>query len=491
MKPNVILIMVDQMRGDCLGIQGHPVVKTPNLDMMAREGVVFTSAYSAVPSCIAARAAVLTGLSQRTHGRVGYQDGVPWNYEHTLPGEFSKAGYHTQCIGKMHVHPARNLLGFHNVVLHDGYLGYSRNYNVPAQELWQQVDDYLPWFRQHKGFPADIIDSGLQANSWVARSWPYEERLHPTNWVVTQSIDFLRRRDPTKPFFLMPSFVRPHAPLDPPQVYMDMYANCDMPLPPIGEWAEKDDVERNGLNVNCFKGVIGEKALRKAMAAYYALITHIDLQIGRLLQVLQEYNVLNNTLIMFVSDHGEMLGDHNIFRKYLPYRGSALVPMIIYDPGKLLGCKPGSVVGEPVELRDIMPTLLDFAGLEVPPCVEGKSIITLLKGDNANWREYIHGEHAIPGQHEMRLISNHYLVSSKEKYIWFSQTGREQYFNLENDLMELHDLSSDTAYKNRVEYWRRILVMELEGREEGYSDGEKLITGREPLACLNRGGYDE
>ena len=121
-RPNIILLMADQMRGDCLGIAGHPDVKTPFLDALAAEGVRYENAYSACPTCVPARATLYTGMSQEHTGRVGYEDLVPWDYPHTLAGELSKAGYYTQCVGKMHVHPLRNNLGFHDVRLHDGYL---------------------------------------------------------------------------------------------------------------------------------------------------------------------------------------------------------------------------------------------------------------------------------------------------------------------------------------------------------------------------------
>ena len=119
-QPNIILLMTDQLRGDALGYAGHPDVKTPYLDTLASRGVAFDRAYSACPSCIAARAALHTGMEQSHHGRVGYEDSIPWRYEHTLAGELTKAGYYTQCVGKMHVHPLRNYLGFNNVDLHDG-----------------------------------------------------------------------------------------------------------------------------------------------------------------------------------------------------------------------------------------------------------------------------------------------------------------------------------------------------------------------------------
>lgn len=478
MKPNVVLILVDQMRGDCLGIKGHPVVETPNLDMMAKHGAIFNSAYSAVPSCIAARAAILTGLTQKSHGRVGYQDGVTWNYKHTIAEEFSQAGYHTQCVGKMHVYPQRNLCGFHNVCLHDGYLHHNRNSEICNGEHFNQCDDYIPWLKEKLDFSADLLDMGLECNSWVARPWMYPEHLHPTNWVVTQSIDFLRRKDPTRPFFLTMSFVRPHSPLDPPKAYYDQYINEDIPDSPIGQWADKEDLECSALDINCIKGILNKKALKRAKTAYYASITHIDHQIGRFIQVLAEYKCLSNTIILFASDHGDLLGDHNLFRKALPYEGSTAIPFIVYDPGNLLNSKQGQFIDDVVELRDIMPSLLDFADIPIPEVVEGKSVKPLLYGNKEKWREYIHGEHSYG------KLSNHYVTNGKEKYIWFSQNGSEQYFDLETDPHELIDLSQDEHYCERVNYWRDILIKELEGREEGYSDGIQLFVGKQAKGSL-------
>lgn len=480
-RPNVLLITVDQMRFDSLSIAGHPIIETPNLDELARTGVRFDRAYSATPTCVPARAAIFTGQSQRSHGRVGYRDCVPWNYDTTLPGELAKAGYHTQCVGKMHVYPARSLLGFHNVVLHDGYLHHNRyRHNVPAQEHFDQLDDYLTWLRERVP-GADLTDLGLDCNaSTVARPWHLPEMLHPTNWCVTQSIDFLRRRDPSKPFFLWMSFVRPHPPFDPPQAYLDLYKDIEIPDPPVGDWTAKEDPTQEGLNPVTFRGNVPTRRLKYAMAAYYALITHLDHQIGRFLQVLNEYGELNDTIIVFTSDHGELLGDHNLFRKSLPYEGSTRVPFIINDPGNRLGLKRGTVAEEVVEMRDIMPTLLDAAGVAVPSSVEGKSVIGIGRGDDdTDWRDYLHGEQAQDN------ASNHWVTNGKEKFIWFSQTGEEQYFNLEQDPNELHNAVNDLGAQERVGHWRSVLIRELEGCEEGYSDGEKLVIGRKPIACLS------
>ncbi|WP_368247124.1 arylsulfatase [Clostridium perfringens] len=477
MKPNIVLIMVDQMRGDCLGVNGNEFIETPNLDMMATEGYNFENAYTAVPSCIASRASILTGMSQKSHGRVGYEDGVSWNYENTIASEFSKAGYHTQCIGKMHVYPERNLCGFHNIMLHDGYLHFARNKEGKASTQIEQCDDYLKWFREKKGHNVDLIDIGLDCNSWVSRPWGYEENLHPTNWVVNESIDFLRRRDPSKPFFLKMSFVRPHSPLDPPKFYFDMYKDEDLPEPSMGEWANKEDEENRGKDINCVKGIINKKALKRAKAAYYGSITHIDHQIGRFLIALSEYGELNNTIFLFVSDHGDMMGDHNWFRKGIPYEGSARVPFFIYDTGNLLKGKKGKVFDEVLELRDIMPTLLDFAHISIPDSVEGLSLKDLIEERNSTWREYIHGEHSFGED------SNHYIVTKKDKFLWFSQRGEEQYFDLEKDPKELTNLINSEEYKERIDYLRKILIRELEGREEGYTDGNKLLKGY-PVSTL-------
>ena len=477
MKPNIVLMMVDQMRGDCLGVNGNEFIETPNLDMMATEGYNFENAYTAVPSCIASRAAILTGMSQKSHGRVGYEDGVSWNYENTIASEFSNAGYHTQCIGKMHVYPERNLCGFHNIMLHDGYLHFARNKEGKASTQIEQCDDYLKWFREKKGHNVDLIDIGLDCNSWVSRPWGYEENLHPTNWVVNESIDFLRRRDPSKPFFLKMSFVRPHSPLDPPKFYFDMYKDEDLPAPLMGDWANKEDEENRGKDINCIKGIINKKALKRAKAAYYGSITHIDHQIGRFLIALSEYGELNNTIFLFVSDHGDMMGDHNWFRKGIPYEGSARVPFFIYDPGNLLKGKKGKVFDEVLELRDIMPTLLDFAHISIPNTVEGLSLKDLIEERDSTWREYIHGEHSFGED------SNHYIVTKKDKFIWFSQRDEEQYFDLEKDPKELTNRINSEEYKERIDYLRKILIKELDGREEGYTDGNRLLKGH-PVSTL-------
>lgn len=474
---NLLLITADQLRGDCIGALGHPDVETPNLDTLANEGVAFTRCYSATPTCIPARAALFTGQSQERHGRVGYQDGVDWSYETTLPGELARAGYHTHCAGKMHVWPARRLMGFHSVDLHDGFLPY-RSTGVPASQWMGRIDDYLPCLQGAVGQSASINDLGLGCNSWVARPWAAPEQVHPTNWVVTRSADFLRRRDPTKPFFLWTSFVAPHPPLDPPAPYFEMYDRRALTPPVMGDWAVRPSPAEN--TADGFSAALSERQIHAMQAGYYGLITHLDHQIGRLLRELRDEGVLNDTVVLFTSDHGEMLGDHCMLRKSQPYEGSAHVPLLLWDPGGHLGLPKGGRCTALAELRDVMPTLLAAARLPIPQTVDGKSLLDAAR-TGLPVRESLHGEHTAQTG---APCSVHYLLAGDYKYVWYSDTGREQLFCLRTDPTELRDLAAGEAHRASLEELRRELARQLKGREEGYSDGARLIAGRPPVTVL-------
>jgi len=474
-RPNVLLICVDQWRGDCLSVAGHPVVHTPYLDQLALDGCRFDRCYASVPTCIAARASLHTGLSQRSHGRVGYQDGVPWDYPVTLAGEFTRAGYQTQAVGKMHCYPERERLGFEHVLLHDGFLHFGRDRTRGGGI--EAVDDYLPWLRRETGRPdADYFENGVNCNSVVARPWDKPEHLHPTNWVTQNAIDFLRRRDPRRPFLLFASYHRPHPPYDPPAWAFEQYVHGDTGSPAVGDWAlagpfaGRDDPRRP----ECAVGRVDPRVLHRARAGYYGHMSHIDHQVNRLVESLHEHRLRDDTVVCFVSDHGELMGDHHLFRKSLPYEGSARVPLILKGP-KRLGIPAGTVRREVAELRDVMPTLLDCCGLAVPPSVEGRSLLEPARGQTPpdGWRSHVHGEHVwIGGQ------SVHYCTDGREKYVWFSGTGHEQLFDLAADPTELCDLAARPEALGRLSRWREVLVTELLGREEGFVDAGRLVPGR-------------
>lgn len=464
-RPNIVLIMTDQMRGDCMGFARHPDVKTPYLDSLAATGIYYPNAYSSCPTCVPARAVLHTGLSPRGCGKVGYEDRVDWNYGCTMAGELSKAGYYTQCVGKMHVHPLRNYLGFQNVELHDGYLHEYRYPDVAYGENQLQADDYFYWLKKEKGIDCDVTDTGLDCNSWLTRPWCYEEKYHPTNWVTSRSIDFLRRRDPRQPFFLMTSYVRPHAPFDAPQYYFDLYKDKDLRPPVFGDWDDTEDLEKRGWCYNSTTGPKDPEFIRQQLIGYYACITHVDHQIGRLIMALVEHQLMDNTVILFTSDHGDMMGDHCFCRKGLPYQGSIHIPMFVSGSEKWIGRK-GVVDNSLVELRDIMPTFLDLAGAKIPDTLEGESILHGID------RDYLHGEHTFGAKSHQFIVTNH------DKYIWFSQSGEEQYFDLKKDPGETHNAVQESEYQQRIKELRTHLIQELTGREEGYTDGKTLIPGR-------------
>ena len=481
-RKNIVLLMTDQLRGDCMGCAGHPDVKTPYLDTLASKGVRFENAYSACPSCVPARAALHTGLTQESHRRVGYADGIRWEYPHTMAGELTKAGYYTQCVGKMHVDPLRNYLGFCHVELHDGYLHYYRDPEIPYRENQKQADDYFHWLKQEKGIDCDVTDTGLECNSWVARPWIYEEKYHPTNWVTDRSIDFLRRRDPDMPFFLFISYLRPHPPFDAPQCYFDMYRNKELTPPVVGDWCDEEALRARGRIFDSDTGPLDPELVREMQIGYYACITHLDHQIGRLIQALVENKLYDDTIILFVSDHGELLGDHHLFRKSRAYQGSSRVPFLV-SGGGFRPEKPGSVKTDVVELRDVMPTVLEAAGVQIPDSVEGISLwnTALKESGTPEVREYLHGEHTL-GE-----ASSHWIITKDEKYIWYSQTGEEQYFCIAEDPDELHNLIGSETAKERVEALRGLLIQELQDREEGFVREGRLVTGCEPIVWLTKG----
>lgn len=480
-RPNVLLIMCDQMRGDCLGIDGHPDVKTPYLDTLAAHGMLFENAYSACPSCIPARATLFTGKTPAGHGRVGYRDGVAWEYDHMLAEEMRDGGYQTAVVGKMHVHPPRLGCGFEHMRLHDGYIGHYRKANLPYWMHQNVSDDYMRFLRNELGAAADVNGTGVENNSWITHPWAYEERLHPTNWVVDESIRFLETRDRTRPFFLMTSFVRPHPPFDAPQAYFDLYRDAELREPAVGDWDNVAATERDGMIYDSIHGCRDAELRRQALAGYYACITHMDHQIGRLLTSMENDGTYDNTVIVFCSDHGEMLFDHGLFRKTLPYEGATRVPLI-FHVGKDVQMPDGRACGTSdsvVELMDLMPTLLDLCDLPVPEGVEGVSLVGELDGSAKLDRAYLHGEHSRDVEQ-----SNQWIATPHDKYIWFTQTGVEQYFDLDADPRECVNLIDHPECAERIAELRALLIEELAGREEGYVKDGELRVGCKPAVNL-------
>lgn len=466
--PNIILLFCDQMRGDAMGASGHPVVQTPNLDYLAEHGCLFRHAYTASPSCLPARASLMTGLNQWHTGVLGMGQGqgpIPNDFPHTLAGTLHAHGYYSHLVGKGHFHPQRTSMGF------------------DSQELDESgrmdSSDHRQWFRTHAPEMVTPDDHGVNWNSWHARPWHTEEYLHPSAWTMQRSLEFLQQReDNDQPFFLNISFARPHSPYVPPAHYFQRYHNIDLPQPHIGDWAQMHDDPQEAANPNAWRGKMTDTAIHNARAGYLGEISFIDTQIGRLINYLSKnVELAQNTWILFSSDHGDMQGDHHLWRKTYAYEGSAHIPFILCPP--IAG--PASArnrADEVVELRDVMPTLLDIAGCQGPDYMDGQSCLPLLEQVADHWRDYIHGEHSTCYHPDQEM---QYVTDGKRKFVWLPHADQEQFFDLEQDPGECQNFINSAAHQDEVKQWRQYLINELEQRDCGWVKNGQLVKPTEPL----------
>lgn len=463
-KPNVLLLMADQYRGDCLGIDGHPCIQTPNLDRLAKEGVHFGSAYTATPSCTPARAGLLTGLAPWNHGMLGYGR-VAERYDNEMPRMMREAGYQTLGIGKMHWSPQRNLHGFHRTILDES----SREESVDFRS------DYKAWFMSeapHLEYDA----TGIGWNDYRSAVYAHPEELHPTHWTGETAVRWLEGYDQDEPFFLKVSFARPHSPYDAPERFWRMYEDAGIPPAAVGEWASRYE-ERSDESNNIWHGDMGAEQVRRSRQGYYGNVTFIDEQVGRIVKTLENRGLLDNTLIIFTADHGDMTGDHHMWRKTYAYEASARIPMVMRWPEGLPDAPRGQRCSSPVELRDILPTCLSAAGQPYDPArFDGGNMLSLVQGHPGPWREYIDFEHDV-----CYGKSNHWnaLANSKWKYIFHAFDGQEQLFDLENDPGELHDLAKDGAHSKTLVEWRQRMVDHLSVRGEKWVKNGKLQIRKE------------
>ncbi len=458
-RPNIVVIITDQQRSDCIGY-ANPVLETPYLDQLAGRGVKFTRCYTSSPSCLPSRAAMMTGMDQWNHGRLGSgagQDAL--DFPATLAGELMKAGYHTASIGKSDQFPRRALYGFYEAVQ-----------DSTGRGLWT---DYMAWLREETAGKIGDLDHGLEWNSLMGRPSHLPEHLHATHWTVSEAVKFIERRDPTCPFFLWLSFTRPHAPYDPPPVYFDMYKdNPDIPMPPMGDWAAEFDEPI--ASTTAWRGRAPEAQVRRTRAAYYGSISFIDHQVGRFLYECswRDREALRNTLFIFTSDHGDMLGDHCLWRKGYSNDGSARIPFFIKYPDTWDEERGGSC-DEIIELRDLMPTVLEAARVEIPESVDGKSLLPLARGEATEWREYLQGEQTrIHGWDQ----GMQFIATKRDKYTWFHHTGRERYFNLVEDPQECRNLAGHAEANGRIEELRALLAQVNEQRGDPRGQNGQLVV---------------
>lgn len=447
-KPNVLLIVTDHWPAALLGAAGHACVHTPTLNSLCRNGVRFANCYSEHPVCIPARRTLMTGTSARTHGDRQFQDRLEMPNLPTLAQTFRNAGYQAYAVGKIHTYPQRDRIGFDDVQLDD-----------EGRTLHGVTDDY-EIFLGDRGYVGRQFGHGMSNNAYQATPWHLPEEVHATNWATDAMARYVRRRDPKRPSLWYLGYRHPHPPLVPPQRILDHYTDMEMDRKFVGDWAKDISQLPYHLQGVAARGVYSEREETAARRAFYALCTHIDQQIGSLIGTIREEGILDDTIVMFTSDHGDMLGNHNMWAKQTFYEWSAGIPMI------LMGTKDSSKVAHNRTddrlacLKDVMPTLLDLCGIEVPDTVEGQSLIS------GKRRESLYGEFG-EVDHCSRMIR-----SRTHKLIYYPVGNVFHLFDIENDPIEMANLVDQPEQAARVKHMKELLLAELYG-----SDLDWIVNG--------------
>jgi arylsulfatase len=445
-KPNILLVFTDQQRFDTIEALGNPVIKTPVLNRLVKNGVAFTKAYTPSPVCVPARFSMHTG-------QMPHRTGV---FENRLMPEGRKSfmeilaanGYQTYGAGKMHFNFSTGPLtkwGFENRGVCD------------ADHDWDHNDFIQNAIRNGYGHIADF--KGVKSEMYyIPQVSQLPARLHHSAWTVDSCIEFLKSRDTSRPFFLMSSFEKPHPPFEPPVPWNKLYRGPDMPLPKVPDRSEELQTLWNKFQ-NRYKyrdQGLDMNLLRQLKAHYYAEISFIDFNLGRLLNQLEQDNVLENTLIIYTSDHGEMLGDYHCFGKRCFLDSAARIPMIVNFPG----CPKGTTSSQPVSLIDIMPTLLDFAGITGDEKYAGESLIKIQAGSCS--RQTIFGQYEKEGYASYMALNEHY------KYIYSAPDNKEFLFDLVTDPAETRNKAYSPLYYGKTKEMREQIIQYF--LTEGYAE---------------------
>ena len=469
-QPNIILIMTDQQRSDAMGCSGNPAIMTPHLDGLAADGYRFTAGYSSCPSSTPARAGLLTGMSPWHHGMLGYGNEAE-EYPCESPTILKGMGYYTATVGKNHWYPQWNRHGLDFLMSDES-----------GRELTEMYkSDYRKWFAlQAPGVNPE--STGIGWNEHGSALYKLDERLHPTVWTGQTAVEFIHHYKLDKPLFLKVSFARPHSPYDPPKRVYDLYENMPSPEAPAhGDWVPEswrepsDPIARPEAAIGNF----GDEYAINSLRHNYASITFVDEQIGQIIEALKEEGMYDNSLIFFISDHGDMMGDHHMWRKTYAYEGSSHIPFIVKLPaGFETFRKPGTTLSQPVELRDLLPTYIAINGGEQPEVMDGKSLLPLFTERHPEWREFIDLEHFRTYFKENSWCA---LTDGEVKYIYFTTTGEEQLFNLKKDPREEHNLAPEKKSQKLLEKMRAAMVEHLSERGEDWVKDGKLQIQENPI----------
>ena len=427
-QPNILMIIADQLTPLLTGAYGHPVVKTPHLDRLVGEGVRFDAAYTPCPLCAPARASLMTGKYVSTIGT--YDNAAAFDSEEpTLAHYLAVAGYDTVLSGKMHYIGPDQMHGLHRRLTTDIY---------PEEYDWLSLrnSDNPPSY----DFAKSYTRKGVQVGQWSPHL-EYDEETHfrANAYLRAQGIAQQAARkkgQPRQPFFLMTSYHHPHDPFWPPKAWWDLYENEPVDIPEFPDNIEEtfSAMDRWHLHYHgCRKFPLlqDRDSLRVLRRAYYALVSYIDDKVGELLATLDQSGLMENTVVMFTSDHGDMLGEKGMVQKRSFYEWSSRIPFILRFPDQLFA---GRVIGEPISLIDVLPTVCEIAGIRDYLPVDGKSVMALVSGEESTPRQ-IFSEY-----HSNGVYTTCFMIRrGPYKYIYI-HGEEDQLFNLEDDPGETHNL---------------------------------------------------
>jgi arylsulfatase len=440
---NILLILCDEMRWDCLGVAGNEVIQTPNLDRLAGRGVLFENAYSTSPLCIPARAQLLTGRPCWETGVWGLGDELSPSTR-TFAHALSEHGHFTGAVGKMHF---RGIGGDADIRGPHGFQELVLSEEVLPDDLLEQ-DDYWRYLDRHGYGHLGKYAHGIRSPDHFEMGYRAQTSALPnehfdTTWTGDEAVAMIER-NAGRPFCICCSFVKPHFPCELPNDYPCPYEADDIPFrdsfdsdPDYSQepFAVLADIQRSTRE----SGWLEEGSMRQFAACYYANVTLIDVQVGRLVGALERLGILDDTLIVFTSDHGEALGERGMVGKMSYYDESTRVPMVVAGPQV---SSPGTNDHRPVILEDICPTIVEAAGARCDESMVGESILPLLGDRNQPGRDAVYG--IMGGSLHLDHSAAHSFVRVGDwKYMYQFDGGREKLYNLGDDPVELHDLAPD------------------------------------------------
>jgi choline-sulfatase len=454
--PNVLVIMTDQHRADLMSCAGRDLVPTPNIDRIAARGVRFANAYCPYPVCVASRMAMLTGLYAHSTGAITNLDRLDWRYR-TMAHHFAEHGYLTGLVGKMHFLDAHNHGFAYYMSINDWlmYLGPKvRHYaneiaNHPlGPQFFKTVDD------NGAGLP-DVDGLWLKGSPWVGNveKWNFESMAsslepedHLDMFIAREAAKFITRYRRQR-FFLVASFMKPHSPFYPPRQWAEKYPVDKMTLPEVGDISGyPPHIQRRIQHT----ASLGDKRQRAHRAGYLGNLAFVDTCVGHLYDALEKENLLDNTIVVYTSDHGEMDGDHGLYQKFCLFEPSVRVPLIVSYPKHLPENKVTSALTEQIGLY---PTLSEMAGLEplrkttlldipgAPRRLDATSFAGALRDPD------IGGPPAVFSEYNLRAKLSEYMVRTRRyKYI-FNHGSTHELYDHETDPGEFVNRINDPTLR--------------------------------------------